>query len=434
MWYFHIKQKEFYPTEREIDYPDWHYEDDLDDGPANWYKINALCGHEQQSPILIDHGNFNGLSGADNDCSAPLDWHVDDTVYDWIITHKGEAGHTLSVKNYAAKADVYLTNSYRAEGSDQHEKYKLDGFHFHWGPGTVNGSEHVFEGVTTTFEVHFVHYSSDYLSVGGAVEGWAELVSFEELDMHTLGVVGFLFEEVGDDEAYDTSADDVLYQFANAAVMDNVWNNGTGEAILSFAITDLVDAEGFMNNYYHYWGSLTTPPCTPAVSWHLAQNTIKVRKSTMDSFRSKTKEWNTATGAVDADRNFRPIQSNPSCISTCSSSEDEYCPSEASVKEDEGDRFLPLWIVIGLTAGILIIGGLVYFFYFKDKGKKQENKPTTTDLSRERIPTIDPSELGRRGTFEMTERNAKGKDDDKEASDEIQAIKVEKWDNADYAE
>ena len=150
------------PDEEGISYPDWHYEDDLWDGPSNWYKINALCGHKQQSPILIDPADFEDA----DTCSVPLEWHVDDTVYSWTVSHKGEHGHTLSISNDDAKSDVYLMNSFQYDGNEQHEKYKLYSFHFHWGPGALNGSEHRFEGTTTTFEVHFVHYSSDYDDIG----------------------------------------------------------------------------------------------------------------------------------------------------------------------------------------------------------------------------------------------------------------------------
>merc|ERR1712113_710334 len=99
---------------------------------------------------------------------------------------------------------------------------------------------------------------------------------------------------------YNEKADAVLLQFVEDYEMKEVWSNVSASATLSFAITDLVDADDFMQNYYHYWGSLTTPPCTPAVSWHLAQNTIKVRKSTMDAFRARTGEWKMSGGAVDA--------------------------------------------------------------------------------------------------------------------------------------
>ena len=63
------------------------------------------------------------------------------------------------------------------------------------------------------------------------------------------------------DTDYNEAADTVLLQFASDSGMDNVWSNATGYATLTFAITDLVNATDFEQNYYHYKGSLTTPPC-----------------------------------------------------------------------------------------------------------------------------------------------------------------------------
>ena len=186
---------------------------------------------------------------------------MDDTVYDWTVTHKGEGGHTLSIVNAEAKEDVYLENAWQS--TEQHEKYKLYGFHLHWGPGDQNGSEHVFTGTTTTLEVHFVHFSHDYLSVGEAVAAWENASLSDDPnanDMHTLGVVGFLFEEVSDG-VYDEKADAILLELAEDPGMQSVWSNATGSAFLQFAITDLVNASDFMEHYYHYEGSLTTPPC-----------------------------------------------------------------------------------------------------------------------------------------------------------------------------
>merc|ERR1712190_252082 len=208
----------------------------------------------------------------------------------------------------------------------------------YWGPGNQNGSEHVYEGKTTTLEVHFVHYSTDYDSVSDAVGAWDALSEDDTQDMHTLAVTGFLFEEVRASDRYNEGADNILLEFAENDEMTEVWSNATGSAVLSFAITDLVDVDDFESNYYHYWGSLTTPPCTPAVSWHLAQNTIKVRKSTMDTFRARTTEWTMSGGVVDATTNFRPVQDNPSCVSRCAGVDDEYCPEDTIV-----DIEYPTW-------------------------------------------------------------------------------------------
>ena len=81
-----------------LDYPDWHYEDSLEDGPSNWPNIEGgeLCGHSQQSPIRIDPDKLQ-LDG-DAECDQmTLDWHVNDRQYEWTVSHKGENGHTLKV-------------------------------------------------------------------------------------------------------------------------------------------------------------------------------------------------------------------------------------------------------------------------------------------------------------------------------------------------
>jgi len=379
---------EDYCPSDDIEYPEWHYEDDLEDGPSNWANIEGgeLCDHEQQSPISIDPTIMDDFFA----CDTPLDWHVEETTYDWTVTHKGESGHTLSVYSADAKHDTYLNNSFGTNG-DQHEKYKFYALHFHWGKGNQNGSEHVYDGVTTTFEVHFVHYSSDYEAVGDAVGAWDALSENSTQDMHTLGVVGFLFEEVSGTDRYHTAADAVLRDMATNDDMSEVWAHGTGSAQISFAIRDLVDVEDFESRYYHYWGSLTTPPCTPAVSWHLAQNTIKVRSSTMELFRARTKEWTTSDGFVNADQNFRPVQSNPSCVAKCSAGEDEdveWCPEETD--DDESvfteEESQALWIIIGVVVGLVLLAALVYFAK-NSKERKERNARVIRDGTQQEMTT-----------------------------------------------
>ena len=62
--------------------------------------------------------------------------------------------------------------------------------------------------------------------------------------MYTLGVVGFLFEEVYDDDDHNEKAD---------VEMDSVWQEVDDEAHSAFSIYDLVDPEDSTSSYYHYW-------------------------------------------------------------------------------------------------------------------------------------------------------------------------------------
>merc|ERR1712233_196013 len=78
----------------------------------------------------------------------------------------------------------------------------------------------------------------------------------------------------------------------------------------------------------------------------------------MDKFRAKTALWSTAAGYVDATTNFRPVQSNPSCISKCAGDDElEYCPLGTELEEEDEDtaQLLPLWISLGVLVAILLI-------------------------------------------------------------------------------
>merc|ERR1719242_2158126 len=134
-----------------------------------------------------------------------------------------------------------------------------------------------------------------------------------------------------------------FYILATDSRMDDIWAyaDGGGSTYFKFSIYDFVNPDDFESNYYHYWGSLTTPPCTPAVNWHLAQNTIKVRGSTMNKFRAKTAEWTTANGQVDATTNFRPVQENPSCVSQFSVVSNFGTTRESNVIFKDNSNFIP---------------------------------------------------------------------------------------------
>ena len=83
----------------------------------------------------------------------------------------------------------------------------------------------------------------------------------------------------------------------------------------------------------------------------------------MERFRNLTKLWQTAVGAVDADTNFRPIQSNPSCISQCASStEYDYCPEDEGRESSEHSNIVPVVIAVGVVVGVLVIGLALYLY------------------------------------------------------------------------
>lgn len=173
--------------------------------------------------------------------------------------HACKDGHKQSPINIAAYADSdlpALTPSYKSAeaevinnghtiqvntaGSGQltvdGKSFDLLQFHFH------TPSEHYIDGAPYPMEVHFVHKAAD----------------------GTLGVVGVMFE-VG----------------AHNAAIDKIWN-GIGEKI-SLSGSDLLPDS---LDYYKYEGSLTTPPCSEGVQWHVVKKPLSVSEKQLLAFQA----------------------------------------------------------------------------------------------------------------------------------------------------
>ena len=125
--------------------------------------------------------------------------------------------------------------------------YKLLQFHFH------GYSEHTVDGKQYDLVAHLVHQSE-----GG-----------------DLAVVGVLFEE-GEANPF----------------LDKVLKNVGKEAMLNVDEMLPVNTE----NYYHYQGSLTTPPCSEGVQWYVLKESVTASKEQLAKFRKYYSN------------NYRPVQ------------------------------------------------------------------------------------------------------------------------------
>lgn len=118
------------------------------------------------------------------------------------------------------------------------KEYDLIQFHFH------TPSEHTVEGKSYPAEVHLVHAADD----------------------GTLAVIG-VFYEVGD-------ANEALAKF-----MDEMPNVGAADPI-NFDAAELLPAD---RTTYTYDGSLTTPPCSEVVSWHVMKAPVSISQEQLDA-------------------------------------------------------------------------------------------------------------------------------------------------------
>ncbi|UTW61829.1 carbonic anhydrase family protein [bacterium SCSIO 12741] len=196
----------------------WSYEGET--SPEHWNEIldHSECGGSRQSPINIYTEEVSiGESGLDFDAS----FYNEETDIESITNN----GHTIqynfvSDKNYM----VY-----------QGDKYVLKQFHFH------APSEHTLNGVRYPLEVHMVHHNeekNDFLVMGFfAVQGKPD-PAFAFLGK-------YLPIQVGETKAIDNDA----FDFSQA------YSGVEGDE---------------KETFYHYKGSLTTPPCSEKVNWFVS--------------------------------------------------------------------------------------------------------------------------------------------------------------------
>ncbi|MCB0081117.1 MAG: carbonic anhydrase family protein [Caldilineaceae bacterium] len=152
-------------------------------------------------------------------------------------------GHTIQV-NYDPGSTIEVDGI----------TYELKQFHFH------THSEHTLHGTSYPLEMHLVHQS---------VEG-------------QLAVVGVMAEAGADNGPL-------------TAVWANMPTTATETAHVDAQINaaDLLPAD---HTYYGYAGSLTTPPCSEGVKWHVLTTPMQLSTTQLDTMAALLHD------------NFRPVQ------------------------------------------------------------------------------------------------------------------------------
>lgn len=211
-----------------------HWSYEGETGPEHWAHIIADCDCGGKSQSPID------ISGEiiDKDFEPlKIDYQTDSTLD--IVNN----GHTIKL-DYPFGTFII-----------GNETYQLAQFHFH------AGSEHTLGGKRFPLEVHLVHLNA----------------------AKNIAVIGILFEE---------GAENVLLKNIYEKIPDET--NETISESLMIDVNSLLPKE---KSYYHYSGSLTTPPCTEGVKWYVMKNTITASKEQIEKI-SKFMPAN----------NYRPVQ------------------------------------------------------------------------------------------------------------------------------
>lgn len=200
--------------------PHWTYEGE--EGPAHWGDLS-----EKYSACKL------GKNQSPVDIKAPFESRTSDLKIDYksspatIVNN----GHTIQVTpNDGGSIEI--------DGV----KYKLAQFHFH------SPSEHNVDGKSFPLEVHFVHKN----------------------EKGDLAVIGVLFEEG-----------------AENPIIGNLWGSIPGEVKKEMALAEAINPSDLLpadRNFYAYSGSLTTPPCSEGVKWHVMVSPLSVSSAQVSSY------------------------------------------------------------------------------------------------------------------------------------------------------
>lgn len=202
----------------------WGYAGDT--GPAHWSELSAdyaMCGTGMhQSPINVDQSTPELMKN--------ISFNYQATPLS-IVNN----GHTIKIN--------YAPGSFMTVGG---KTYQLLQFHFH------APSEHTVKGKHAPLEGHLVHQAAD----------------------GTLAVIGVMIEEGPQAHPLFTQLWSKMPKKAGETVTDS---------------NMMIDARHILPDdwrFYHYEGSLTTPPCSENVQWFVLRRPIEISKEQIAAFES----------------------------------------------------------------------------------------------------------------------------------------------------
>merc|ERR1712190_470523 len=143
-------------------------------------------------------------------------------------------------------------------------------------------------------------------------------------DTHQLGVVGIMFDVVEEDNAAFTSLFSAFDKVRYPPTSDDA-----STVIKDLDLSGLIPSDIGSRGYYTYEGSLTSPPCTNIVRWHVMNARQTIGVSQMAKFREMMQDTSNKTMAP----NYREIMPTFNEVFACG----DWDTEEVEVVDDEKD-------------------------------------------------------------------------------------------------
>ncbi|MGK5087592.1 carbonic anhydrase family protein [Bdellovibrionota bacterium FG-2] len=213
--------------------PHWSYEGE--GGPEHWGELDPkfqTCGQGGEQSPI-------NLKWSKKKGEGPIEFHYAPSPLKII-----DNGHTVQV-SFAPGSKVII----------RQKEYQLIQAHFH------AQSEHTISNKSYPLEFHFVHKNE-----GGQ-----------------LAVLGVMIEEGEENPSLDK-------------VIRNLPKEKNKEVEVAAVTLNPLELLPTVQTYYHYMGSLTTPPCSERVNWNVFNTPVRASAAQISAFR-------TAYG-----HNNRPVQ------------------------------------------------------------------------------------------------------------------------------
>ena len=137
--------------------------------------------------------------------------------------------------------------------------YQFQQFHFHWGPNSTVGSEHTINGHANSGELHFVMKKTTGVATTGNAYAVLAVMLISDSSTRLEGTWLQLYDSIP------------VYQ-------------GSSYVVYEVRLSDFLPPSSL--DYYHYEGSLTTPPCNEIVQWFVLKNAVSVPSTFLNKLRS----------------------------------------------------------------------------------------------------------------------------------------------------
>ncbi|XP_032680730.1 carbonic anhydrase 9-like [Odontomachus brunneus] len=221
-----------------------------------WPKTHKLCAGKLQSPVSISTSKAIPLPLP----ALEMIGYHDFLPMPQTLTNDGRTVKLTINKNVMYKKLPYVFGA----TLKRNQQYEIEQLHFHWGAKNSRGAEHVLNGVRYPMEMHIVHRSLAYANLSHALQYEDGVV-----------VVATLFQLRDEHNEY-------LRPFLER-LPDVKWVHTELSVNISISLKSLIPSN--TDIFYTYKGSLTTPPCSEAVTWIIFATPVSISFRQINIFR-----------------------------------------------------------------------------------------------------------------------------------------------------